>query len=201
FVCFPGNCFLISEAQTPQQDVDVIRTETDLTNLLFTATDKNNRYITTLQQNDIRVVEDGVSQTLFTFQRETDRPLAIAFMIDVSISEERTLPDEKAAARTFVENVIRSTKDQAAIIPFEGYAHLEQPLTRDVIGIYRALETVEVAYPSYLGSAPPIGGIASGPGTIAPPREGSTAIWDSVVVTCKEVLARRPGQRRRAIIL
>jgi len=181
--------------------VDVIRTETDLTNLLFTATDKNNRYLTTLQQGDIRVLEDGVPQTLFTFQRETDRPLSIAFLIDVSGSEERTLPDEKAAARTFVDNVIRSSKDQAAIIPFEGYAHLEQPLTRNVIGIYRALETVEVAYPSYLGSAPPIGGIASGPGTIAPPREGSTAIWDSVAVTCKEVLARSPGQRRRAIIL
>jgi Ca-activated chloride channel family protein len=189
-------------AQTPSsQDVDVIRTETDLTNLLFIATDKNNRYITTLQQGDVRVLEDGVPQTLFTFQRETDRPLAIAFLLDVSISEERTLPDEKAAARTFIENVIRSSKDQAAIIPFEGYAHLEQPMTRDVIGIYRALESVEVAYPSYLGSAPPIGGIASGPGTIAPPREGSTAIWDSVAVTCRYVLARSLGQRRRAIIL
>src|SRR5260221_2367270 len=188
-------------AQTPTQDVDVIRTETDLTNLLFSATDKNNRYITTLQQSDVRVLEDGVPQKLFTFQRETDRPLAIAFLIDVSGSEERTLPDEKAAARTFVENVIRSSKDQAAIIPFEGYAHLEQPLTRDVLSIYHALQSVEVAYPSYLGGAPPIGGISSGPGTIAPPQEGSTAIWDSVAVTCKEVLARSLGQRRRAIIL
>ena len=192
---------LVAQAQTSQQDVDVIRTETDLTNLLFTATDKNNRYITTLQQNDIRVVEDGVSQTLFTFQRETDRPLAIAFMIDVSISEERTLPDEKAAARTFVENVIRSNKDQAAIIPFEGYAHLEQPMTRDLINFYRVLEAVEVASPSYLGAAPPMGGIESGPGTIAPPREGSTAIWDSIAITCRHVLAQSLGQRRRAIIL
>jgi Ca-activated chloride channel homolog len=190
-----------AQTTTPSQDVDVIRTETDLTNLLFTATDKNNRYITTLQQNDVRVLEDGVPQTLFTFQRETDRPLAIAFLIDVSISEERMLPDEKAAARSFIENVIRSTKDQAAIIPFEGYAHLEQPLTRDVIGIYRVLERVEVAFPSYLGSAPAIGGISSGPGTIRPPREGSTAIWDSIAVTCRSVLARSLGQRRRAIIL
>jgi VWFA-related protein len=189
-------------AQTPSsQDVDVVRTETDLTNLLFIATDKSNRYITTLKQGDVRVLEDGVPQTLFTFQRETDRPLAIAFLIDVSGSEERTLPDEKAAARTFIENVIRSDKDQAAIIPFEGFAHLEQPLTRNVIGIYHALEGVEVAYPAYLGSAPPIGGITSGPGTIAPPQEGSTAIWDSISVTCKEVLARSLGQRRRAIIL
>jgi len=192
----------LSAAQTPpSQDVDVIRTETDLTNLLFTATDKSNRYITTIQQGDIRVLEDGVPQTLFTFQRETDRPLAIAFLLDVSISEERTLPDEKAAARTFIENVIRSSKDQAAIVPFEGYAHLEQPLTRDVIGIYRALESVEVAFPSYMGSAPAIGGITSGPGTVRPPREGSTAIWDSVAVTCRSVLAHSLGQRRRAIIL
>ena len=179
----------------------MLRTETDLTNLLFTATDKNNRYITTLQQSDIRVLEDSVPQSIFTFQRETDRPLAIAFVIDVSISEERTLPDEKAAARSFIENVIRSEKDQAAIIPFEGYAHLEQPLSRDVLSIYRALEAVEVAFPAYTGAAPAIGGIVSGPGTISPPREGSTAIWDSIAVICKNVLGRSYTQRRRAIIL
>lgn len=200
--CLISALLFAATAQTPSsQDVEVIRTETDLTNLLFTATDKSNHYITNLQQSDVRVLEDGVPQTLFTFQRETDRPLSIAFLIDVSGSEERTLPDEKAAARTFVENVIRSDRDQAAIIPFEGYAHLEQPLTRNVLGIYRALEGVEVAYPSYLGSAPPMGGITSGPGTIAPPREGSTAIWDSIAVTCKQVLAHSLGQRRRAIIL
>src|SRR2546426_11869967 len=178
FVCFPANCFLICKAQTSQQDVDVIRTETDLTNLLFTATDKNNRYITNLQQNDIRVLEDGLPQKLFTFQRETDRPLSIAFLIDVSISEERTLPDEKGAARTFIENVIRSDKDQAAIVPFEGYAHIEQGLTRDMISIYRALDQIEVAYPVYTGVAPPLGAATSGPGTLGPPKEGTTAIWE-----------------------
>jgi Ca-activated chloride channel homolog len=186
---------------TPPPDVEVLRIASDLTNLLFTATDKNNRYITNLQEGDIRVLEDGVPQKLFTFQRETDRPLSIAFLIDVSISEERTLPDEKAAARVFIENVIRSNKDQAAIIPFEGYAHLEQPLTRDVLAILRTLERVEVAYPSYLGSAPPLSGITSGPGTIAPPNEGSTAIWDAVALTSRNVLAREREQRRRAIIL
>jgi VWFA-related protein len=127
--------------------------------------------------------------------------LSIAFLIDVSISEEKTLPDEKAAARIFIENVIQSSKDQAAIIPFEGYAHLEQAMTRDVLSIYRALERVEVASPSYTGSAPPISGITSGPGTIAPPAEGSTAIWDAISVTCGSVLAPVQGQRRRAIIL
>src|ERR1044072_3012640 len=131
-------------SQTVDQD-DVIRTESDVTNLPFTATDKQHRFITTLRAEDVRVLEDGVPQTLFTFQQETDRPLAIAFLIDVSGSQEVTLPDEKAAARSFIESVVRSNRDQVAIIPFTGSAYLEQALTRDVLSVYKVLETVEVA--------------------------------------------------------
>ena len=87
-------------AQTVDQD-DVVRVDTDVTNLPFTAMDKQRRFITTLRAEDVRVLEDGVPQQLFTFQRETDRPLAIAFLIDVSRSQEFTLGDEKAAARSF----------------------------------------------------------------------------------------------------
>ena len=189
-------------AQTPaSQDIDVVRTQTDLTNLPFRVSDQKNRYLTTLKESDIRVLEDNVPQKLFTFQQETDQPLAIAFLIDVSASEERTLPQEKSAARTFIENVIKSSKDQAAIIPFEGYAHVEQPLTRDVIGIYRALELVDLASPSYLGAAPALTGIVSKPGTVGPPLEGQTAIWDAITLTCRQVMARSDHPRRRAIIL
>jgi VWFA-related protein len=217
-----------SVAQTPsEQDDDVIRVETDLTNLFFTATNKQKAFVTTLREEDLRLTEDGVPQKILTFQRETDRPLSLAFLIDVSASEERTLPQEKAAARAFIETIIQSSKDQAAIIPFTGSAFLEQGLTRDVFSIYRALERVEVAMPAYLGSGRPISGIASGPGMKATPPEGSTAIWDAITLTSREVLARssdsrvaaqndrdRPGQRvmgaaqsgvpqqrRRAIIL
>ena len=195
-----GLVFTWAAAQTPQDD-DVIRVETDVTNLPFTANDKNNRFITTLEQSDIRVLEDGVPQQLFTFQRETDRPLSIAFLIDISQSEERTLPEEKRAARSFIESVIQSKKDQAAIIPFTGSAFLEQGLTRDVFAIYRALESVEVAQPSYLGSGRALTGITSGPGMKRPPQEGSTAIWEAIALTASEVLAKSPVQRRRAIIL
>ena len=213
-------------AQTPtDQDDEVIRVETDLTNLFFTATDKQKAFITTLREEDLRVVEDGVPQKILTFQRETDRPLSIAFLIDVSASEERTLPQEKAAARAFIETVIRSNKDQAAIIPFTGSAFLEQGLTRDVLSIYRALERVEVALPAYLGTGRPLTGIVSGPGMKRPPQEGSTAIWEAIALASSEVLARSsdpkvtgqqkregaraaqrettftPNQRRNAIIL
>jgi Ca-activated chloride channel homolog len=194
-------CVTFISAQTPLDRDDVIRVDTDLTNLPFTAADKQKRFITTLREEDVRVTEDGVPQKILVFERETDRPLSLAFLIDISGSEERTLSDEKAAARSFIETVIQSSKDEAAIIPFTGSAFLEQGLTRNVLSIYLALQRVDVALPAYLGSGPPIGGIASGPGMKAPPREGTTAIWDAIAVTASEVLAKTEGQKRRAIIL
>jgi Ca-activated chloride channel family protein len=195
FCCAP---VLIS--QTVEQD-DVIRTESDVTNLPFTAMDKQRRFVTTLTAEDVRVREDGVPQQLFTFQRETDRPLAIAFLIDVSGSQESTLPDEKAAARSFIEKVIRASRDQVAVVPFTGSAYLEQGLTRDILSVYQVLQRVDVSVPSYLGTGRPLTGIPTGPGLPAPPPEGYTAIWDAVALTSSNVLANAPGLRRRAIIL
>src|SRR5687768_615851 len=80
-------CASVPYSQSADQE-DVIRVESDVTNLPFTVTDKERRFITTLRAEDVRVLEDGVPQQLFTFQRETDRPLAIAFLIDVSRSQE-----------------------------------------------------------------------------------------------------------------
>lgn len=187
-------------SQSVDQD-DVVRVESELTNLPFTVTDKQRRFITTLRAEDVRVLEDGVPQTLFTFQQETDRPLAIAFLIDVSASQEATLANEKAAARLFIENVVKSNHDQVAIVPFTGSAYLEQNLTRDVLNVYRVLQGVEIATPNYLGSGRPLSGIPTGPRLPATPPEGSTAIWDAVALTSSNVLTKSQGQRRRAIIL
>lgn len=194
-LCVPVLC------QQPVDQDDVVRVETDITNLPFTATDKQRRFITTLKAEDVRVLEDGVPQKLFTFQRETDRPLAITFLIDVSRSQETTLPQEKAAARSFIEKVVQSNRDLVAIVPFTGLAYLEQELTRDMLSVYRVLERTEVAIPAYLGAGRPLPGIPVGPGLLAPPPEGTTAIWDAVAMTSVNVLANAPGLRRRAIIL
>jgi VWFA-related protein len=195
-------CAGVSFSQNVDQD-DVIRVETDVTNLPFTAIDKDHRFITNLRAQDVRVLEDGVPQTLFTFQQETDKPLAIAFLIDVSFSQESSLPQQKAAVRTFLEKVVHSNRDQVALVPFTGLVYLEQPLTQDLLGVYRVLQTIEVGYPSYLGSGRPLGGIGipTGPGLAAPPDETNTAIWEAVALTSNKVLANATGLRRRAIIL
>lgn len=193
-------CAAVLQSQTADQD-DVIRVDTDVTNLPFTAMDRERRFITTLTADDVRVLEDGVPQQLFTFQRETDRPLAIAFLIDVSRSQEFSLPEEKAAARLFIEKVVHSNRDLVAIVPFTGLAYLEQGMTRDLLSVYRVLQRVEVAVPAYLGAGRPLAGIQTGPGLQAPPEEGTTAIWDAVGLTASNVLSNTPGLRRRAIIL
>jgi Ca-activated chloride channel family protein len=190
---------ITSSAQTDQDDV--IRVDSNVTNLPLTVTDQNRRFLTTLRAEDVRVLEDGVPQTLFTFQRETDRPLAIAFLIDVSESQRSTLPLEKAAVRGFIESVVHSNKDMIAIVPFTGLAYLEQEMTRDILGAYRVLERVEIGYPAYMGAGRPLTGIRTGPGLLAPPDEGMTAIKDAVALSATKVMAVTPGLRRRAIIL
>ncbi len=52
---------------------DVVRVETNLTNIFFTAADKQKRFVNTLKREDIRVLEDGVPQDIFTFQQNTKR--------------------------------------------------------------------------------------------------------------------------------
>ncbi len=194
-------------AQTPSEQVDdVIRVDTDLISLLFTAKDKNNRFLTTLEEKDLRLTEDNALQQIVTFQRETDRPLSIAILINVSASEEKMLPQEKAAARTFIETVIKSSKDQAAIVAFTGSTFLEQDLTRDVLSLHKALDRVDVALPNYPGSGRPISGVASRPGLRRPPPDGSSAIWEAIFLTVSEVLTRKTGklslnEKRRAVIL
>lgn len=199
-ICVLLICVLPGYSQNVDQD-DVIRVESELTNLPFTVTDKERRFVTTLRAEDVRVLEDGVPQKLFTFQQETDRPLAIAFLIDVSASQTAILPDEKAAARLFMQNVIKSNQDQVAILPFTGSAYLEQDLTRELLKVYQTLERVEVALPAYLGSGRALSGIPTGPRLPATPPEGTTAIWDAVALTSNNILAKVPGVRRRAIIL
>lgn len=182
------------------QDDDVVRVETDLTNILFTAVDKQKRFITTLRREDVRVLEDGQPQEIFTFERQTDLPLSLAIVIDTSASEERTLPYEKSAASSFVDSVVRPAKDEVAVISFTGEATLELGLTSSVARIRRAIDRVEFVPPSgYIGGGvvvgtPPISGTNQG-------LAGSTAIWDAIWVTSDEVLTGTSDKTRRAIIL
>lgn len=180
---------------------DVVRVETNLTNIFFTAADRQKRFVSTLEREDIRVLEDGVTQEIFTFQRNVDLPLSLAILIDCSGSEERTLPEEKAAAQSFLESVLRPNKDEAAVVSFTGEVTLEQGLTGNIARLRRAIDQVEFVPPSgYIGGGVVVGGTPPISGT-QQQLAGSTAIWDAVWATSNELLSDSAEHTRRAIIL
>jgi VWFA-related protein len=189
------------EDETTLHSDEVVRVETNLTNILFTAADKQKRFVSSLKREDIRVLEDGVPQEIFTFQRNVDLPLSLAILIDTSGSEERTLPEEKAAARSFLETVVRPNKDEAAIVSFTGDVTLEQGLTGNIGRLRRAIDQVEFVPPSgYIGGGVVVGGTPPISGT-QQALAGSTAIWDAIWATSNELLSDAAEHTRRAIIL
>ena len=187
--------------ELPQDSDEVVKFDTNLTNIFFTAADKNRRFISDLKAEDIRVLEDGQPQEIFTFQTNIDLPLSLAILIDTSASEERTLPDEKAAARAFLENMMRPSKDEAAIVSFTGETTLEQGFTGNVERLRRAIDRVEFVPPSgYIGGGVVVNGTPPISGTNQS-LAGSTAIWDAVWATSEELISASAENTRRAIIL
>ena len=180
---------------------DVVRVETNLTNLFFTAADRQKRFISSLKREDVRVLEDGVPQEIFTFQPNNDLPLSLAILVDTSGSEERTLPEEKAAARSFLESVMRPARDEAAVVSFTGEVTLEQGLTGNIARLRRAIDQIEFVPPSgYIGGGVVVGGTPPISGT-QQTLAGSTAIWDAIWATSNELLTDSAEHQRRAIIL
>lgn len=192
----------------PVSDEDeVIKVDTEVVNVLFTAQDRNRRLLTDLKQTDVRILENGQPQEITVFSRQVDLPLSLAILIDTSVSQERTLPEEKEAAISFLQTVVRPAKDEVAVVSFTGEATLEQGMTNNMTRLRRAIERVQFVPPSgYIGGGVVNNGGGGVPGT--PPISGnnqavagSTAIWDAIWVTSDEILGPAPEKTRRAIIL
>lgn len=160
----------------------------------FNVTDKTNRYINDLAKDGIEVFEDNKPQRVFSFERQTDLPITIAMLIDISGSQEYTLPYEVAAGQRFLRRVLRPNKDIAAVVSFEQESVLIQDFTSNVEKLRRALDDVRVSV-----QAPAIGGVGGTPPINGGSNVGATAMYDSIYAASSELLAREAG--RRVIIL
>ncbi|HEY0428825.1 MAG TPA: VWA domain-containing protein [Pyrinomonadaceae bacterium] len=186
--------------EAAEEDDEPLKIDTEVVNVLFSAQDKNRRLLTDLKQEDVRLFENGQEQEIVAFQRQVDLPISLAILIDTSQSQERTLPEEKSAAISFVDSVVRAEKDEVAIVSFTGEATLEQGMTNNLTRLRRAVERVEFVPPSgYIG-----GGVIVGTPPISGKNQatqGSTAIWDAIWITSDEILGPAPEKTRRAIVL
>ncbi len=203
-----GACALMIVAQQnsepgPEQDQagaqePTIRVSVDLVNILFTVRAKHGgQLIPNLTKDDFKIYEDGKQQTIRRFSRETDLPVTLGLLIDISASQERLIDIEREAAAAFFSSVIRP-KDEAFLISFGKSTDLLQDYTNSPRLLTAALRDLRGDGQTPLISAGPIPN--TNPGAIPiPGRPKGTLLFDAVYLASNEKLKSEVG--RKALVL
>lgn len=172
-----------------QETDPIIKVDVDLVSVLFSARDKKGALVPNLTKDDFAVFEDGKQQTIRTFARESDLPLTIGLLVDVSRSQESLIEVEKQAAGQFFAQVLRP-KDMAFLISFGAEAELLQDSTNSVALLKKGLDGLKVNAS--------LAGLGPGPvPTISSPK--GTVLFDSVYLAATEKLKQEVG--RKAIVV
>ena len=95
-------CSLAVPAQTPTISVNV-----RLVNVFVNVTDSQGAPVPGLTRDDFLLSEDGKSQKIAVFERQSELPLEIVLAIDTSGSVHKDFPLEHDAARHFVHSLLR----------------------------------------------------------------------------------------------
>jgi Ca-activated chloride channel homolog len=159
-------------AQQPKQS-NVIRVQTNLVSILASVIDAHGQPIPDLTQDVFELSEEGVPQKIERFEAETNRPLDVALMVDSSMSTYKDTKFEAEAAAHFVRQVVRPG-DTLSVFEFDEKVTQLSEYSADVPKLQEAVRR-----------------ISSGSGT---------SIYDAIVLG-SNTLRRRPGDRRRAIVM
>ncbi|MEI9975222.1 MAG: VWA domain-containing protein [Ignavibacteriota bacterium] len=111
--------------------------------MLASVRDKKNTLVPNLEQKDFTVLEDGKPQPIKYFTRETDLPLTIGLLIDVSNSQGNLIQIERDAAASFFSQVLRK-KDEAFLMSFGEEAELLQDYTNSPKLLIAAMRDLRV---------------------------------------------------------
>lgn len=163
--------------------------DVNLVSLLASVRDKRGGLVANLEKGDFTVLEDGKPQTLSYFSRETDLPLTIGMLVDVSRSQESLIDVEREAGSEFFTQVLRK-KDEAFLISFGAESELLQDLTNSPKLLAAGLKELRLNAPS--------GGIHPGPVPTISQQRG-TVLYDAVYLAATEKLSAEVG--RKVIVL
>ncbi|MBZ5633996.1 MAG: VWA domain-containing protein [Acidobacteriia bacterium] len=169
---------------------DVIKVDVDLVNVLCTVRGKNNALIGGLEKGDFHLFEDAKEQQIKYFTRETDLPLTIGLLVDVSGSQERLIDSERRAASAFFRSVLRP-KDLAFLISFGKDSELLQDSTSSPKLLEDGLKELRLSVP--------VGGLHPGPVPTAQNQAG-TVLWDAVYLAANERLRSEAGRKVIVVI-
>ena len=98
------------------EEIEVLKTETDLVTVPLIATNRDGTYITDLRQEDFTIAEDGVAQQIAFFGRVA-APFHVVLMLDTSSSTRDHLKRIQQAAFTFVQQL--QPVDRVKVISFD----------------------------------------------------------------------------------
>jgi VWFA-related protein len=178
------------QSQKVEDGIDEpIKVDVDVVNLYCAVRTKQNSLISTLEKGDFTLAEDGTLQTIKYFTRETDLPLTIGLLVDVSNSQRNLIEIERRAANSFFSSVLKK-KDVAFLISFGA----DSDLLQDITGSPRVLQDGLNRMKLNGGFS----GINSGPVPTMSHARG-TVLYDAVFSASSEILAKEVG--RKAIVL
>jgi VWFA-related protein len=161
-----------------KQPVQTFRSRSDEVNVIFTVTDKHNKFIRDLKQNQFKILDNNrPPRQILDFSAETDLPLRVGLLIDASNSIRDRFLFEQDAAISFLHQIIRPKTDKAFVLAFDEVWDLTQDFTNDLDKLTKGIRVIR-------------------PG-------GGTALWDAVFYACRDKLMKEKenGPVRRAIIL
>ena len=182
--------------QTPTFSVNV-----KVVNVLATVRDKHGNIVNTLGKDDFTLEEDGKTQTIRYFTRDTDMPLTLGLLVDVSESQRHVLDEERTASEGFTNDVLRADKDTSFLIQFAEEVELLQDLTKSPVKMQESLDKVNSprmqdqtggnsssGYPGGRHGGHHGGGAGAG-----------TLLYDSIFLASDEMMQKQKG--RKAVVV
>lgn len=167
-----------------------IKVDVDIVNILASVRDKRGGLISNLEKSDFSVFEDGKPQEVKYFTKETDVPLTIGLLIDVSGSQRNLIEIEREAASQFFSQVLRK-KDEAFLISFGEEAELLQDYTGSARLLTDAMRELRVSSG--------VGGLHPGPVPTAGGPRG-TVLYDAVYLAANDKLKTEVGRKVIVVI-
>lgn len=190
---FPALRLLDGQTPTFSAEVKVV-------NVLATVRDKKGQIVRDLTKGDFLLDEDGRPQSIKYFDQESNLPLTLGLLVDVSPSQRRLVDDERSASYAFFDQVLREDKDVAFVIHFDAEVELLQDITASRQRLEKALESLgengtrQRPQWSQRDPVPAAGGGSRGG------RGGrGTALYDATMLASDEVMRMRTG--RKALII
>ncbi len=129
------------EAPLEVDEDEVIKVETDLVTLNASVVERSTgRVITGLNQEDFKIVEDGIEQKIVHFEA-ANAPFDLLLLIDLSGSTAKVTDIIRAATIRFV--TATRPQDRIAIIAFSGTTTLVSPFTSNKSALIAAVNSMQ----------------------------------------------------------